>query len=74
MSLSEEERRDFQKQLNKIASKTEARVDKLQKELKDVERNTYWKIKDYERLVNKTHTSTVYTIQRAIMHFNVIRF
>ena len=42
---------DFQKQLNKIHTKTQKTVDELSTQLKDVETNTYWKIKDYEKLL-----------------------
>ena len=49
---------DFQKQINKINTKTQNGLDSLSQKLKDVETNTYWKIKDYEKLLEQRPTLT----------------
>ena len=49
---------DFQAQINRINKKTEKAIDTLSSELKDVETNTYWKIKDYEKLLEQRPTLT----------------
>lgn len=47
---------EFQGQINKIASKTEKRLDQFDSKLKEVEANTFWKIKDYEKLLEARPT------------------
>ena len=42
---------DFQDQINKLTRKTDKRLDKFDVDLKKVEADTYWKIKDYEKLL-----------------------
>ena len=47
---------DFQAQISKNMQKTEKRLDNFDKALKQVEADTYWKIKDYEKLLEMRPT------------------
>ena len=47
---------DFQSQITKNMGKTERRLDNFDKALKQVEADTYWKIKDYEKLLEMRPT------------------
>ena len=47
---------DFQAQITKNMGKTERRLDNFDKALKQVEADTYWKIKDYEKLLEMRPT------------------
>ena len=47
---------DFQDQINKLSQKTTSQLDKFDGDLKQVEIDTYWKIKDYEKLLEQRPT------------------
>ena len=47
---------DFEKQISRLTTKTDKRLDLFDKQLKEVEANTYWKIKDYEKLLEARPT------------------
>lgn len=42
---------EMDEKMSRLTSKTDKRLDVFDKNLKAVEANTYWKIKDYEKLL-----------------------
>jgi len=47
---------EFEQQMSKLTHKTERRLDEFDAALKKVEADTYWKIKDYEKLLEARPT------------------
>ena len=47
---------DFQEQINRMIKKSDKRLAETELKLKDVEANTLWKIKDYEKLLEARPT------------------
>ena len=42
---------ELDEKMSRLSNKTEKRLDVFDKNLKQVEADTYWKIKDYEKLL-----------------------
>jgi len=49
---------DFQEQINKLSRKTDKRLVTFDEDLKKLECDTVWKIKDYEKLLEARPTLT----------------
>ena len=47
---------EFETMINNMMQKTEKRIDKFDEQLKKVEADTYWKIKDYGKLLEARPT------------------
>ena len=49
---------ELDEKMSRLSNKTEKRLDVFDKNLKQVEADTYWKIKDYEKLLEQRPTTT----------------
>ena len=47
---------ELTEQISRLTKKTEKRLDGFEVKLKEVEANTFWKIKDYEKLLEARPT------------------